>query len=64
MTSIPNNVTLLADEALETFWATLVRHYPHTTTGDLSPERSIRLQLAAEAAITEWIENNAAQATQ
>ncbi len=58
MTSIPANLTLLADEALEAFWSTLVCHFPAATTGDLSPERTIRLQLAAEEAIKEWVENN------
>jgi hypothetical protein len=59
MTSIPVDLTLLADEALEAFWSTLVRHFPDATTGDLSPERTIGLQLAAEEAIKEWIGNNA-----
>ena len=58
MTSIPADLTLLADEALEAFWSTLARHFPDATTGDLSPERTIGLQLAAEEAIKEWIESN------
>ena len=58
MTSITAELTLLADEALEAFWSTLVRHFPESTTGDLSPERTIGLQLAAEEAIKEWIESN------
>jgi hypothetical protein len=59
MTSIPTDLTLLADEALEAFWSTLAHHFPDATAGDLSPERTIGLQMAAEEAIKEWIESNA-----
>jgi hypothetical protein len=48
----------LADQALDAFWQVIVTHLPQATTGDLSPERTIRLQLAAEEAIQEWIANN------
>ena len=62
MTSIPADLTLLADEALEAFWSTLAHHFPDATTGDLSPERTIGLQLAAEEAIRQWRQNNVASA--
>jgi hypothetical protein len=48
----------LADSALDAFWNEVLRQYPQAKTGDLSPDRTIRLQIAAEHAIKEWIENN------
>lgn len=57
-TSMESKQQALADEALDAFWQVIVRHYPEATTGDLSPDRTIRLQLAAEAAIEEWVDNN------
>lgn len=48
----------VTDEALGAFWQIIVLHYPQATSGDLSPERSVKLQLAAQAAVGEWIENN------
>jgi hypothetical protein len=48
----------LTNEALDAFWQLIVSRYPTAETGDLSPEATIRLQLAAEAAVKEWIMNN------
>lgn len=48
----------LTEKALDAFWAVIVHEYPEAQTGDLSFERTVKLRLAAEAAIGEWIENN------
>jgi hypothetical protein len=53
-----SDLTSLTEQALEAFWEVIVRHYPQARTGDLSPERTIALDLAAEAAIQEWVRNN------
>jgi hypothetical protein len=52
------SITSLADEALQAFWQVIVQRYPQATTGDLSPWATIKLQIAAENAIGEWIDNN------
>lgn len=49
----------LTNEALDTFWQVIVRHFPKTTNGDLSPLTTFRLDQAAESAIQEWILFNA-----
>jgi hypothetical protein len=49
----------LAHEALDAFWQVVVRHFPEAKSGDLSPERTIRLHIAASTAVREWICNNA-----
>jgi hypothetical protein len=48
----------LTSKALNAFWTVIVRRYPQSITGDLSPEATIGLRLAAEAAVREWIMNN------
>ncbi|MBI3408196.1 MAG: hypothetical protein HY040_07555 [Planctomycetes bacterium] len=53
------NIAHLADEALEAFWEVIVKHFPQATSGDLSPGQTMRLQLAAESAILEWVVSNA-----
>ena len=47
-----------ADEALDAFWQVIVQRYPEAETGDLSPWTTIKLQIAAENAIEEWIHYN------
>jgi len=53
-----DRIRLLADEALDSFWQVIVNHYSHATGGELSIDRTIRLQIVAEEAIGEWIEQN------
>ncbi len=48
----------MTDEALDAFWEVIVKRYPQAKTGDLSPGATIALQLAAEDAVGEWIDNN------
>ena len=52
------NIAALAYDALNAFWEVVVRHYPQAETGDLSPWATVKLTLAAENAIEEWIDNN------
>ena len=61
MTRPKEDVRELTDEAFEAFWNVITRHYPEAEAGDLSPLRTIRLQMAAEEAVQEWIENNASR---
>jgi hypothetical protein len=49
----------LTDEALEAFWQVVMRRYPETMTGDLSPWTFVRLQEAAEETVREWVWANA-----
>jgi hypothetical protein len=51
-------ISPLADEALDAFWEVIASHFPKAVSGDLSPHGTIRLQLAAEEAVAEWIANN------
>ncbi len=48
----------LANEALDAFWEVVVRHNLQAKTGDLSPWTTIKLTIAAENAIEEWISAN------
>lgn len=50
--------TSLVEKALDAFWEVVAAHYPNAMTGDLSVERTAALDLAAEAAVKEWIGNN------
>ncbi len=54
----PCEFCILADEALDAFWDKIVEHFPEAKFGDLSPERTRRLQDAAVTAVEEWITNN------
>lgn len=58
MTISKEITNVLADEALDVFWQSVVRHFPHARTGDLSWNRQIALKDAAAQAIAEWLENN------
>lgn len=51
-------VRVITDQAFDAFWQVIVKRFPQATTGDLSPWTTIRLQLAAEEAVAEWIGNN------
>lgn len=46
------------EDGLDAFWDVIVRRFPEATHGDLSPERTIQLDEAAEEAVKEWIGNN------
>jgi hypothetical protein len=59
MTSSQRDTTELAEKALDAFWTVVCHHFPQAQTGDLSAWATIKLQQAAEAAIDEWIDNNA-----
>jgi hypothetical protein len=48
----------LTNEALNAFWGVVLRRYPQSVTGDLSPRAATALRLAAEAAVREWVANN------
>ncbi len=54
----------LADQGLDALWDFVAARFPEAKTGDLSPDRTIRLQIAAEEAISEWIANNVSAETQ
>ncbi len=51
-------IKVLIDKALAAFWEVVGRRYLQAETGDLSPWATIKLTLAAENAIEEWIDNN------
>jgi hypothetical protein len=52
----------VANTALDAFWQVIVEQYPQAKTGDLSPLTTIRLQVAAETAIEEWVWANVPKA--
>jgi len=53
----------ITQEAECAFWEVLVKRFPQAQTGDLSIDRTIRLSIAAQEAVEEWIENNVTTAT-
>jgi hypothetical protein len=53
-----DQIRLLTDEALDAFWQVIANHFPQATGGELSIDRTIRLQVVAEEAIEEWIKQN------
>jgi hypothetical protein len=48
----------LVQEALDAFWAVIVRHYPTATGGDLGFDVHIQLHLLARTVIQQWVYNN------
>jgi hypothetical protein len=58
-----NQISQLADKAMEEFWDVITKEFPAAKSGDLSPDRTIGLRIAAEEAIEEWIANNVPSAT-
>ena len=50
--------------AFDAFWNVIVAEYPQATTGDLSPFAEVRLHIAAEEAVAEWIEYNVTSVNQ
>jgi hypothetical protein len=48
----------LTEEALNAFWGVIVKRFPQSVSGDLSPAATISLHMAAQAAVKEWIMNN------
>src|ERR1700679_4009784 len=52
-------VQSLTDKALDAFWQVIVAHFPHATSGDLSPLTTVKLSMVAEQAVLEWIACNA-----
>jgi hypothetical protein len=59
-TSSANNITVreACSNALDAFWREVANMYPAATTGDLSPERTLQLDDAAQNAVHEWVVNN------
>jgi len=53
------DIKQLSYEALEAFWDVVVSRFPKPKFGDVSPECSIALSIAAEDSITEWVTVNA-----
>lgn len=54
----PTLIDTLAEDAMQAFWAVVAERFPEATTGDLSIERTIALEITAQAAIREWVQNN------
>ena len=59
MTLSKNDLRELTDQALDAFWQVIVKRFPDATTGDLTPWTTIKLQIAAEHAVEEWVDGNA-----
>ena len=55
MTKSKIDLKTVADEANEAFWQVVVKRFPTATSGDLSPLTTVRLHLAEEEAIAEWV---------
>lgn len=53
-----SDVERLVREADDAFWQVIARRFPQAKHGDLSPERTMSLAIAAEQAVNEWIRNN------
>jgi hypothetical protein len=54
----PADVSAVTEEAVRAFGTALAKRFPAARSGDLSPERTIGLQVAMEQAAEEWIRNN------
>jgi len=54
----------IVNEAEAAFWEVVLKHFPQAEKGDLSIDRTIRLTIAAQEAIEEWVENNVPTATE
>ena len=48
----------LIEKADIAFWAVIAKHFPEAKTGDLSIDRTVRLTIAEQEAVKEWIANN------
>lgn len=48
----------ITERALDAFWKIVAQQFPNAKTSDLSPLATIQIDTAAEAAVSEWIENN------
>ena len=46
------------NEAQCSFWDIVASSFPNITSGDFSPEQTIKFDLACTNAITHWLENN------
>jgi hypothetical protein len=53
------DIEQLTRDAFDAFWGVIAKHFPEVKTGDLSPETTIRLTIAAEDAVREWVRRNA-----
>lgn len=53
------NIPTMVESGLGAFWTDVANQFPSDLPGDLSPERTITLDLAATNAVEEWILNNA-----
>jgi hypothetical protein len=57
--SLPHDeLSELTDQALDAFWQVICHRFPQAKSGDLGPWPTIQLQIAAEKAVEEWIDNN------
>lgn len=48
----------ITSDALSDFWERVAKRIPDANTGDLSPERTAKLEEAAFDAVKEWYNNN------
>jgi hypothetical protein len=48
----------VTDDAEQAFWQAVLERFPQAKSGDLSPLTTVRLTIAAENAIEEWIHYN------
>lgn len=51
----------IADEALADFWNRVSKRLPMAKTGDIVPEASAALAIAAKHAVSEWVRLNVKQ---
>ena len=58
MSNANKGITSTTDAALDAFWETVAQRHPDAETGDLSPLTTFALEIAAQHAVTEWIESN------
>jgi hypothetical protein len=59
MTQSDDELHELTERAMNAFWQVIADRFPQATTGDLSIDRTVRLHVAVEEAVREWINNNA-----
>jgi hypothetical protein len=49
----------LVEDANQAFWQVIAERFPQARSGDRSPLATMKLHLAQEEAVKEWIANNA-----
>ena len=48
----------VVEDAQQSFWASVVEHFPEITSGDFAPDQHINFLNACKTAVRQWVDNN------